>query len=75
MAETTIRKKGRKPVTFSEGGLHRSTNTPAGEKIPESKVRAAAAGRYGPKAKKQATFAQGMLRKGRRTAARNRRRR
>ena len=75
MAKTTMRAKGKKPVTFERGGLHASTNTPAGEKIPESKVAAAAAGKYGAKAVKQANMARGMLRKGRKTAARNRGRR
>ena len=60
-------KKGRKAVTFQKGGLHRSTNTPMGEKIPPVKMAAAKAGRYGPKAKKQASFATGMLAAGRRT--------
>jgi len=72
MAKTTMRAKGKKPVSFSKGGLHRSTNTPEGETIPESKVSAAAAGEYGPKAKRQANMARGMLAKGRRTAAKNR---
>lgn len=39
------------------GGLHRSTHTPADKKVPASKVAAAAAGKYGPKAKKQAALA------------------
>ena len=43
--------------TFQKGGLHKSTNTPQGQKIPASKMAAAKAGRYGPKAKKQANFA------------------
>jgi hypothetical protein len=53
-------KAGQKPIKFSKGGLHRSTNTPMGQKIPASKVQAAAAGRYGPKAKKQAALAKGL---------------
>jgi hypothetical protein len=75
MAKTTMRKAGSKPVSFSKGGLHRSTNTPEDEPIPESKMRSAAAGNYGPKAVKQANMAKGMLSKGRRTAAKNRSRR
>lgn len=63
--------KGKKPVTFSKGGLHRSTNTPAGEKIPASKMAAAKRGDYGPKAVKQANMATGMLAAGRKTAAKN----
>lgn len=68
----TMRAPGKKPVTFSKGGLHRSTNTPLGQKIPASKMAAAKAGRYGSKAKKQANMATGMLAKGRRTAAKGR---
>ena len=62
-------KKGQKAVTFQKGGLHRSTGTPMGQKIPASKLAAAKAGRYGPKAVKQANMATGMLAAGRRTAA------
>jgi hypothetical protein len=62
---------GQKPVTFQKGGLHRSLGVPEGEKIPASKMAAAQAGRYGPKAKKQANFAQGMLKAGRKTANKN----
>ena len=40
-----------------------------GQKIPASKLAAAKAGRYGPKAVKQANMATGMLAAGRRTAA------
>ena len=71
---TTIKGKGRKkPVSFSKGGLHRSLGVPQGKKIPASKMRAAKAGRYGPKAKKKASMAMGMLAKGRKTAASKRR--
>lgn len=70
--KVTMKAKGKKPVTFNKGGLHRSTNTPMGQKIPASKMAAAKAGRYGPLAKKQANMATGMLAKGRRTAASNR---
>lgn len=62
--------KGQKPVTFAKGGLHRSLGVPQGQKIPASKMAAAKAGRYGPKAQKQAQFASGMLAAGRRTAQR-----
>lgn len=70
--KVTMKAKGKKPVTFVKGGLHRSTNTPMGQKIPASKMAAAKAGSYGPRAKKQANMATGMLAKGRRTAASNR---
>ena len=67
--KTTIKGgKGQKPVTFNKGGLHRSVGVPQGQKIPASKMAAAKAGKYGPKAKKQASFATGMLAAGRRTA-------
>jgi hypothetical protein len=65
----TMRAKGKKPVTFRKGGLHRSLGVPEGSKIPASKMAAAKAGNYGPLAKKQANMATGMLAKGRRTAA------
>lgn len=58
---TTIHKEGKKPISFKKGGLHESTHTPMGEKIPESKRRAALAGDYGPKAKAQALFAKNVL--------------
>jgi len=74
MAKTiTIKKKGKKPIKFKEGGLHRTTNTPAGQKIPLSKMRAAKAGRYGKLGKMQANMATGLLAAGRKTAAKNRR--
>jgi hypothetical protein len=63
---------GKKPVTFQKGGLHSSLGVPQGQKIPVTKVAAAQAGKFGPKAKRQANFAMGMLKAGRQTAARNR---
>lgn len=65
----TISGGGKAPVTFKKGGLHESTGTPPGQKIPAGKVAAAAKGAYGPKAKKQADMAKGMLAAGRKTAA------
>jgi hypothetical protein len=59
-------KKGQKPIKFQKGGLHASTGTPAGKKIPPGKRKKALAGGYGPKAKKQALFAQNVLTGGRR---------
>ena len=63
MATTTLKptRKGEKPITFSKGGLHRSTNTPMGKPIPASKKAAALSGSYGPKAKSQALFAKNVL--------------
>jgi len=55
------KKKGQKPITFKKGGLHASTGTPQGKKIPASKRRAARSGKLGPKAKKQALFAENVL--------------
>ena len=52
---------GQKTIKFHEGGLHESTGTPSGEKIPKSKVEAALHGKYGKKAKKQAQFAKNVL--------------
>lgn len=57
----TIHKQGEKPISFHVGGLHQSTHTPPGEKIPASKRAAAIAGKYGPKAKSQALFAKNVL--------------
>lgn len=51
---------GKKPISFKKGGLHKSVGVPEGQKIPASKLAAAAAGRYGPKAKKQAALAKGL---------------
>jgi len=52
--------KGSPAIKFKKGGLHESTHTPKGEKIPASKLKAAAAGKYGPKARKQAALAKGL---------------
>lgn len=50
-----------KALHFREGGLHSSTSTKAGAKIPASKHAAAAAGRLGPKAAKQENFFRNVL--------------
>jgi hypothetical protein len=70
--KTTIKSPGKKPVSFTPGGLHKSVGVPQGQKIPAAKMAAAARGDYGPKAKAQASLAQGMLAAGRKTAAKNR---
>ncbi len=57
----TIRKKGKPPITFKEGGLHQSTHTPAGQPISEAKMRQALSGALGVKAKKQAQFKKNVL--------------
>ena len=54
-------KKGQKPIRFEKGGMHKTTGTPMGQPIPKGKIAAAAAGRYGPKAKKQAQFKKNVL--------------
>lgn len=51
---------GKPAISFRKGGLHRSLGIPEDEKIPASKLAAAAAGDYGPKAKKQAALAKGL---------------
>lgn len=58
-----IKESGKKPIKFKEGGLHETTHTPMGEKIPESKIKAAAEGKYGPKGKKQVAFMHNVLKK------------
>ena len=65
-------KPGKKPVSFTPGGLHKSLGVPQGEKIPAAKMASALGGNAGPKAAAQARMAQGMLAAGRKTAARNR---
>lgn len=66
-----IKKKGKKPIKFKEGGLHETTGTPAGQKIPRSKIKKALAGGYGKKGVKQAALAEGALKKGQKTARKN----
>jgi len=68
----TIKSPGKAPVAFQKGGLHKSLGVPEGQDIPAAKMAAAKAGKYGPKAVKQANLASGMLAAGRKTAARNR---
>lgn len=54
-------KPGQKKISFRAGGLHASTGTPQGKKIPAAKKAAALSGKLGPKAKKQAQFAKNVL--------------
>lgn len=70
-ARITIKEKGKKPMSFTKGNLHKAVHVPQGTKIPASKMRAAAAGKYGAKAKKEALFAENVLKKGRKTAIRH----
>ena len=67
--ETIPAKGGSKPITFAKGGLHKSLGVPPDQPIPAGKMADALAGKAGPLAKKQATFANGFLAKGRKTAA------
>lgn len=55
--------EAKKPLKFKEGGLHSSTHTKAGQKIPASKHAAAASGKLGPKAEKQERFYRNVLKK------------
>lgn len=66
----TLKASGKDPITFEKGGLHRFLGVPANKPIPAEKVAAAAKGKYGPKAQKQASFAKNVLQQGRKTAAR-----
>lgn len=61
MEKTIKGTDGQKPISYHVGGLHESTGTPAGDKIPRSKISAALSGRYGPKAKRQALFMRNVL--------------
>lgn len=61
---------GKKAITFQQGGLHASLGVPKDKPIPKAKMAAARAGKYGPKAKKQAQFAANVLTGGRGKSAR-----
>lgn len=54
-------KPGQKKVTFKAGGLHASTGTPAGKPIPAAKMKKAASGGFGAKAKKEVQFKKNVL--------------
>lgn len=71
MAKVRIKAKGKKPISFNKGALHRALGVPQGKPIPPGKKRDALAGKYGPKVKRMANFAfKGALAAGRRTARR-----
>lgn len=61
MAKVTIHKAGEKPISFTKGGLHKSTGTAPDKKISSTKMHKALEGGYGPKAKRQAEFAKNVL--------------
>lgn len=66
----TLKKKGKKPVTFRKGALHRALGVPEDKPIPPGKKADALAGKYGPEVKKMAVNAfRGILAAGRKTAA------
>lgn len=55
------KKKGQKPLKFKEGGLHASTGTAPGAKIPAVQHAKAASGALGPLAQKQESFYTNVL--------------
>lgn len=57
-------RKGQKRISFKPGALKAQLGVPAGKKIPSSKLKAARAGRYGPKAKRRVQFRDNVLRGG-----------
>lgn len=63
MAKETVEanKKGEKPITFTKGGEHASTGTPAGKPIPAKKRTEAKAGKFGDKAERQEIFRENVL--------------
>lgn len=54
-------KAGQKPISYTVGGLHKSTSTPAGKPIPAAKFQAALSGKLGMKAERQAQFKKNVL--------------
>jgi hypothetical protein len=68
----TIKAPGKAPISFEPGGLHKSVGAPEGQPIPAATMAAAKAGKFGPKAAKQASMATGLLAAGQKTAAKNR---
>ena len=71
---TTISAKGKSPISFRKGALHRALGVPEDQPIPADKKAAALRGDYGERAKRMATFGfRGALAAGRKTATANRR--
>jgi hypothetical protein len=52
---------GQKTIKFHPGALHEQLGVPQGEKLPASKMEAAATGALGALAKKRANFAKNVL--------------
>jgi hypothetical protein len=64
-----ITAKGKKPLSFTKGALHKALGVSLDRPIPPGKKRDALKGKYGKKVQKQARFAfRGALAKGRETA-------
>lgn len=55
------KKKGQKPITFNQGGLHSSLGVKPGQKLTAAQHARAASGAAGPKAKKQEQFYENVL--------------
>jgi len=65
-----IAAKGKKPLAFQKGALHKALGVSMDKPIPPGKKRDALKGKYGKKVQKQARFAFcGALAKGRETAS------
>lgn len=58
---TKPKKKGQSPITFKEGGLHKSLGVKAGVPIPKGEMQKALSGKKGEKARKQAQFKKNVL--------------
>lgn len=68
-----MKEKGKKPISFKKGGLHAALGVAQSKDIPISKMAAAIAGKFGEAVKKKALFAKNVLTKGRKTAAKRKR--
>jgi hypothetical protein len=63
-----ISARGKAPLSFKKGALHKALGVPQGQTIPAGKKADALAGKYGPNVKKMANFAfKGALAQGRKT--------
>lgn len=59
--QKVLRKKNKKPIKFTPGGLHKSLGVQPGVPIPKGKFQAALTGKMGSLAAKQARFKQNVL--------------
>jgi hypothetical protein len=55
------KKKGQKPITFKQGGMHKTLGIKKGNKISAKTHQKAASGKLGKKAKKQELFRRNVL--------------